>query len=88
MVECIYNGKEIDMKVITGLTRVRRSSAMGILEGTVKRVDTAKNAAGDWIDWLVIGDMVHERNKDRFSKDHTTRLPATMWKCLKVEVIA
>ena len=80
--------KENDMKVITGLTRVRWSSAMGILEGTVKRVDTAKNAAGDWIEWLVIGDMVHERNKDRFSKDHTTRLPATMWKCLKVEVIA
>ena len=43
--------KEIDMKVITGLTRVRWSSAMGILEGTVKRVDTAKNAAGDWIEW-------------------------------------
>ena len=80
--------KEIDMKVITGLTRVRWSSAMGILEGTVKRVDTAKNAAGDWIEWLVIGDMVHERNKDRFSKDHTTRLPATMWKMLKLEVIA
>ncbi len=36
--------KEIDMKVITGLTRVRWSSAMGVLEGTVKRVDTAKNA--------------------------------------------
>ena len=79
--------KEIDMKVITGLTRVRWSSAMGILEGTVKRIDTAKNAAGDWIEWLVIDNMVHERNKDRFSKDHTTRLPATMWKTLKVEVI-
>ena len=76
--------KENDMKVNN---RVRWSSAAGILEGTVKRVDTAKNAAGDWIEWLVIGDMVHERNKDRFSKDHTTRLPATMWKCLKLEVI-
>ena len=80
--------KENDMKVITGLTRVRWSSAMGVLEGTVKRVDTAKNAAGDWIEWLVISDMVHEKNPKRFSKDHTTRLPATMWKTLKVEVIA
>ena len=79
--------KEIDMKVITGLTRVRWHSAMGVLEGTVKRVDTAKNAAGDWIEWLVIGDMIHTKNPDRFSKDRTTRLPATMWKCLKVEVI-
>ena len=79
--------KEIDMKVITGLTRVRWSSAMGVLEGTVKRVDTAKNAAGDWIEWLVIGDMVHEKNPKRFSEDYTTRLPATMWASLKLEVI-
>ena len=79
--------KEIDMKVITGLTRVRWSSAMGVLEGTVKRVDTAKNAAGDWIEWLVIGDMVHEFNPKRFSEDYTTRLPATMWSSLKLEVI-
>ena len=79
--------KEIDMKVITGLTRVRWHSAMGILEGTVKRVDTAKNAAGDWIEWLVIGDMVHELNPKRFSEDYTTRLPATMWASLKLEVI-
>ena len=75
------------MKVITGLTRVRWSSAMGVLEGTVKRVDTAKNAAGDWIEWLVIGDMVHEVNPNRFHKDHTARLPATMWATLKLEVI-
>ena len=79
--------KEIDMKVITGLTRVRWSSAMGVLEGTVKRVDTAKNAAGDWIEWLVIGDMVHELNPKRCSEDYTTRLPATMWATLKLEVI-
>ena len=75
------------MKVITGLTRVRWSSAMGVLEGTVKRVDTAKNAAGDWIEWLVIGDMVHELHPKRFSEDYTTRLPATMWASLKLEVI-
>ena len=75
------------MKVITGLTRVRWHSAAGILEGTVKRVDTAKNAAGDWIEWLVIGDMVHEFNPNRFSEDYTTRLPATMWASLKLEVI-
>ena len=75
------------MKVITGLPRVRWSSAMGVLEGTVKRVDTAKNAAGDWIEWLVIGDMVHELNANRLHKDHTARLPATMWATLKLEVI-
>ena len=67
--------------------RVRWSSAMGVLEGTVKRVDTAKNAAGDLIEWLVIGDMTHERNADRFHKDYTARLPATMWATLKLEVI-
>ena len=68
--------------------RVRWSSAMGILEGTIKRVDTDKNAAGDWIEWFVIGDMIHERNEDRFSKDYTTRLPATMLAALKLEVIS
>ena len=82
--------KEIDMKVITGLTRVRWSSAMGVLEGTVKRVDTAKNAAGDWIEWLVIGDMVQTSTGTLIrsgSEDYTTRLPATMWASLKLEVI-
>jgi hypothetical protein len=59
---------------------------MGHLEGTVKRVDTAKNAAGDWIEWLVIGDMVHEKNPKRFAKDHTTRIPTTAMKMLKMEV--
>jgi len=67
--------------------RVRWHSAAGILEGTVKRVDTAKNAAGDWIEWFVIGDMIHTLNPKRFSKDHTARLPETMLATLKVEVI-
>ena len=75
------------MKVITGLTRVRWHSAAGILEGTVERIDTAKNAAGDWIEWFIIGDMIHTLNPDRFRKDHTTRIPATMLAALKVEVI-
>ena len=75
------------MKVITGLTRVRWHSAMGVLEGTVKRVDIDKNRAGDWIEWFVIGDMIHTLNPKRFSKDRTTRLPSTMLAALKVEVI-
>ena len=79
--------KEIDMKIITGLTRVRWSSAMGPLMGTVKRVDTAKNAAGNWIEWLVIGDMVHELNPKRFSEDYTTRIPTTAMKMLKMKVL-
>ena len=76
--------KENDMRLND---RVRWSSAMGVLEGTVKRVDIDKNAAGDWIVWLVIGNMTHERNANRFHKDDTSRLPETMWSTLKLEVI-
>ena len=76
--------KDNDMRVND---RVRWSSAMGVLEGNVKRVDIDKNAAGDWIEWLVIGDMTHERNANRFHKDHTTRLPETMWSTRRLEVI-
>tara|TARA_B000000532_G_scaffold220170_1_gene194455 strand:+ start:874 stop:1110 length:237 start_codon:yes stop_codon:yes gene_type:complete len=76
--------KENDMKVNN---RVRWHSAAGILEGTVKRVDIDKNRAGDWIEWFVIGDMIHTLNPKRFSKDRTTRIPATMLAALKVEVI-
>ena len=67
--------------------RVRWHSAMGILEGTVKQVNTDKNAAGDLIPWFIIGDMIHTLNPNRFSKDRTTRIPATMLAALKVEVI-
>ena len=67
--------------------RVRWHSAMGVLEGTIKRVYTGKNAAGDWIEWFVIGDMIHTLNPTRFSKDHTMRLPETMLAALKLEVI-
>ena len=67
--------------------RVRWHSAAGILEGTVKRVDIDKNRAGDWIEWFVIGDMIHTLNPRRFSKDYTTCLPETMLATLKVEVI-
>ena len=67
--------------------RVRWHSAMGVLEGTIKRVYTGKNAAGDWIEWFVIGDMIHTLNPNRFSKDRTTRLPSTMLAALKMEVI-
>ena len=67
--------------------RVRWHSAMGVLEGTIKRVYTGKNAAGDWIEWFVIGDMIHTLNPKRFSKDRTTCLPETMLAALKLEVI-
>ena len=67
--------------------RVRWHSAMGVLEGTIKRVYTGKNAAGDWIEWFVIGDMIHTLHPDRFSKDRTTCLPETMLAALKLEVI-
>ena len=67
--------------------RVRWHSAMGVLEGTIKRVYTGKNAAGDWIEWFVIGDMSHTLTPDRFSKDRTTCLPETMLAALKLEVI-
>ena len=67
--------------------RVRWHSAMGVIEGTIKRVYTGKNAAGDWIEWFVIGDMIHTLNPDRFSKDPTTCLPETMLAALKLEVI-
>ena len=67
--------------------RVRWHSAMGVLEGTIKRVYTGKNAAGDWIEWFVIGDMIHTLNPARFSKDRTTCLPETMLAALKLEVI-
>ena len=76
--------KENDMKVNN---RVRWHSAMGVLEGTIKRVYTGKNAAGDWIEWFIIGDMIHTLNPDRFSKDRTTCLPETMLAALKLEVI-
>jgi hypothetical protein len=72
--------KEIDMKVITGLTRVRWHSAAGILEGTVKRIDTAKNAAGDWIDWFII-------DVDNTRRGHTTRIPVTSFPSLKLTTI-
>ena len=67
--------------------RVRWHSAMGVLEGTVKRVDIAKNATGHLIPWFIIGDMIHTLNPKRFSKDCTTRIPSTMLAALKVEVI-
>ena len=67
--------------------RVRWSSAMGVLEGTIERVDIDKNRAVDWIEWFVIGDMIHTLNPNRFSKDHTMRLPETMLAALKLEVI-
>ena len=71
---------EIDMKVITGLTRVRWHSAAGTLEGTVKRIDTAKNAAGDWIDWFII-------DVDNLRIEHTSRIPVTSFASLKLTTI-
>ena len=82
--------------IIAGVDRVRWHSAAGILEGTVKRVDVAKNAAGVYIDWLIIGDITyveHNSCKDgsRYAarEDYTSRLAATKscLSMLKLEVV-
>ena len=43
--------------VIVGITKVRWVSAAGTLEGRVKRIDHAKNAAGEWIEWMMIDNV-------------------------------
>ena len=40
--------------VIVGITKVRWVSAAGVLTGTVKSIDIAKNAAGEFIEWINI----------------------------------
>ena len=85
--------------IIAGLSRIRWASAAGILNGTVKSVDYGKNAAGDMIPWMVIGDIVchecnsltHESHEKPYSmnKDYTTRLALTRTNLarLKAEVL-
>ena len=66
--------------------RVRWHSAAGILEGTVKRIDTAKNAAGDWIDWFII-DIDNTRRELTAASTQTTRIPVTSFASLKLKAI-
>ena len=75
--------------IIAGVDRVRWHSVDGILEGTVKRVDVAKNAAGDYIDWLIIGDITKDGSRYAAREDYTSRLAATKscLSMLKLEVL-
>ena len=75
--------------IITGLDRVRWNSAAGILEGTVKAIDNAKNAAGDWIEWYIIGDITKDGSRYAAREDYTSRLAATKscLSMLKLEVV-
>jgi len=74
--------------IVAGVDRVRWHSAAGILEGTVKRVDVAKNAAGDYIDWLMIGDITSVADGP-MREGYTCRLAATKshLSMLKLEVV-
>ena len=78
--------KEIEMTnvyekgIITGLDRVRWQSAIGTLEGTGKRIDNAKYAAGDWIDWVII-------DVDDTRREYTTCIPVTSFPSLKLTTI-
>ena len=85
--------KEIEMTnvyekgIITGLDRVRWQSAIGTLEGTVKRIDNAKNAAGDWIEWYIIGDVYEVGRGINHRDDYTCRIPVTSFASLSMNVI-
>ena len=69
--------------------RVRWHSAAGTLDGTVKRIDNAKNARGDYIDWLIIGDITKDGSRYAAREDYTSRLAATKscLSMLKLEVV-
>ena len=69
----------VENGLVTGITRVRWSSAAGILEGLVERFDYARNAAGDMIPFVWIKRV----------DGHTTRLAYTKanMAMLKMEII-
>ena len=80
--------KEInETGIVAGLPRVRWHSASGHLEGRVVRIDNAKNAAGKWIEWLIIGGVVRSDGRPySIREDYTTRIPTTAMAMLKMEV--
>ena len=52
--ELWHNPMDPGKGIIVGLSRIRWSSAGGVLTGTVQSVDYAKNAAGEMIPWMNI----------------------------------
>lgn len=73
--------------IVAGLSRVRWHSASGHLEGRVVRIDNARNAAGKWIEWLIIGDVVRSDGRPyALREDYTSRIPTTAMAMLKMEV--
>lgn len=75
---------------ITVQDHVRWHCAAGHLQGVVKRINKSKNAAGEMIPWLIIGDIKHERREDPFPEHHTACVAGTRQsiKMLKMEVIS
>ena len=63
--------------IIVGITKVRWVSAAGTLEGRVKRIDHAKNAAGEWIEWMMIEDIVRTDTQWGAPVASSSRIAAT-----------
>ena len=82
--ELWHNPMDPGKGIISGLSRIRWSSAAGVLEGTVQSVNYAKNAAGEMIPWMTIG-----VDLDPFPDGYTVRLALTRANLapLKAEVL-
>ena len=85
--ELWHNPMDPGKGIIAGLSRIRWSSAAGVLEGTVQSVYYAKNAAGDMIPWMNIWVGVEE--SDRYAPGYMVRLALTRANLapLKAEVL-
>ena len=83
----IVMDKQKQTGIVAGLSRVRWHAVGGHLEGRVVRIDIAKNAAGKWIEWLII-DNVERSNGRPYSlrEDDKVRIPTTAMAMLKMEV--
>jgi hypothetical protein len=83
--ELWHNPLDPGKGIIAGLSRIRWSSAAGILTGTVKSVDYAKNAAGDMIPWM----NIRIEDSDRYAPGYIVRLALTRTNLapLKAEVL-
>ena len=81
----MMNDKETSMTnvfekgIITGISRVRWSSAAGVKEGLVTRMDHARNKRGDMIQWLSI--------KLDDAPKFNVRIPVTSCAQLRMNVI-
>lgn len=86
--ELWHNPMDPGKGIISGLSRIRWTSAAGVLTGTVQSVDYAKNAAGEMIPWMTIGvDQIEDYAP--FPNGYTTRLALTRENLapLKAEVL-